>query len=645
MCSSAREALTSCTVRSRWRPCTIQQRATRSPGAIPKRARKCWTISINGHWSHISKLPFSGCTVPQVRGNPRSCKTLASQLQDASRLGGCFFFKRGHSTCGNGNTLFATIAYQLALNVPWLRKLISQVAESDPSIVARSIETQMRKLVSNPSSQGGNCEPVAIIIDGLDECNGHDVQRQILRVIRDASSKHPIFLRFIVASRPEAHIREIFDSLPYLGIHRPFNVEQSFADVRKYLCDEFSRIHHEHYTMAKIPLPWPSTDVLEKLVRTSSGHFIFASTIIKFIDDKSYRPTERLAMVQDPNGSGSKSAFATLDKLYMTILSSAPRQSQLIPIMCAIVHFEFRLGAGDIDKLFGLPQGETRLILRGLHSVLNVPSENENEISLHHASFVDFLNHPDRSSNFSVGIFNNQITLARSLLQYYAGPFQRHRISTLSNLIRFIVSLPCSGGVAELFPLIGSINPDYIFDPLAGDDYFGIVSWLKNIPSAPDTVIQLWEDYVFMYSIERWSTPAPSVNRSISPSPELIRILISMWFPKPQLWKLPTKLDLTWNDLKTTLCSLRPKFVEDEPALPPQRKSTVFRMQPITYLSDLPPTVESFNVIMEIPIPHPSVVKTLGHAILLDAEAKSIVLMRSPAHRAEAGDGGRYPLA
>ncbi|KAF7372996.1 hypothetical protein MSAN_00506900 [Mycena sanguinolenta] len=141
--------------------------------------------------------------------------------------------------------------------------------------------------------------------------------------------------------------------------------------------------------------------------------------------------------------------------------------------------------------------------------------------------------------------------------------------STLSNLIGLVVSLPPSGRVAELFPLIRSINPDYIFDPLGGDGYFwNIVAWLKNIPSAPDTVIQLWEDYVFMFSFQQWSTPAPSVNRSVSPSPELLRILVSMGFLRHELWTLPTKLDLTWTDLRTALCSLRPKFVGDVHPLP-----------------------------------------------------------------------------
>ncbi|KAF7334897.1 putative nwd2 protein [Mycena sanguinolenta] len=530
-------------------------------------------FETSSHWRYHRGHPR--CSIvwlygPAGAGKSAVMQTLCGELDTAGRLGGSFFFKRGHATRSNAKTLFATIAYQLALHVQWLRTPISEIVEHDPSIAVRTLAVQMQKLILEPCRRDENSETVTILIDGLDECEGPDIQVEILRIIRDSSSQCPISLRFIIASRPEPHICEIFNSPIYVGHHRLVNLVKSFDDVRKYLRDEFARIHREHHSMKNVLFPWPSPDVLEKLVEKSSGHFIYASTIINFIDDKNYRPTERLAVVQDPNNSASESAFDTLDQLHMTILSSAPRQSQLISILCAIIHFDFSLAAGDIDKLFGLAEGETRLILRGLHSVLYVPSYDRGQIFSHHASFMDFLKNPGRSGNFCVSILNNQISLARSLLQYYAGPFQRHRISTLSKMIHFIVSLPPSGEVAELFPLIGSINPDYIFDPekyvSRYDDFKSIVSWIKNTPSAPADVIQLWEDYAFMFSIDTMhsSIKASSVKRIASSSPELLRILVSTGFLHRRLWELPTKLDLTWTDLRTTLCSLRPKSVGAE---------------------------------------------------------------------------------
>ncbi|KAF7372954.1 putative nwd2 protein [Mycena sanguinolenta] len=493
---------------------------------------------------------------PAGAGKSAIMRTLATQLHEDRRLGGCFFFKRGHVMRTNARMLFTTIAYQLALNIESLRTPISRVAEKNPSIIGRSIETQMQQLISEPCRAHENRHSLVIVIDGLDECDGHAFQGEILRAILNPSSNHAIFLRFIIASRPEPQISKMFPLPDHSCNYRRFNVEQSFDDVHKYLRDEFSRIHRDHSTMAKIPSPWPEPSVLEKLVRKSSGYFIYASTIIKFIGDENFRPTVRLEVVQNTNGPGSELAYDALDQLYMTILCSVPRQSELIPILCAI--FKFGWCSKELDKVFRLAKGEALLLLRGLHSVLKIRSSKD-EISSHHASFVDFLKHPDRSGTFCIDILNNQISLARSLLQYYAGPFQRPKIFTLSNLIDLIVPLPPSDEVTGLFPLLRSMNPDYIFDPgenLISPKIGSIASWLKNTLSAPADLIQLWKDYAFMFSIDcmrRYDNITPSVKHIISPSPELLRILVSLGFLGRPLWSLLTKLDLTWTDLRTTL--------------------------------------------------------------------------------------------
>ncbi|KAJ7798457.1 hypothetical protein B0H14DRAFT_3492517 [Mycena olivaceomarginata] len=74
--------------------------------------------------------------------------------------------------------------------------------------------------------------------------------------------------------------------------------------------------------------------------------------------------------------------------------------------------------------------------------------------------------------------------------------------------------------------------------------------------------------------------------------------------------------------------------------LPPQRKSTAF-IDPSDYLSDLPPTLTTFNL-REIPVPPAVVVKALSRAIISDPATKSILLVHSPAHRGN--KKARYPL-
>jgi hypothetical protein len=46
--------------------------------------------------------------------------------------------------------------------------------------------------------------------------------------------------------------------------------------------------------MAAVRTPWPSSEIIQELVEKSSGYFVYASTVIKFIDDKNFRPKDRL---------------------------------------------------------------------------------------------------------------------------------------------------------------------------------------------------------------------------------------------------------------------------------------------------------------------------------------------------------------
>jgi hypothetical protein len=97
--------------------------------------------------------------------------------------------------------------------------------------------------------------------------------------------------------------------------------------------------------MASIPTPWPSPGILERLVEKSSGYFIYASTVIKFVDDKYFRPTERLAAVQNLAPTDSDAPLEALDKLYIQILSAVPTRfhSTLCDILQCAILFHFRL--------------------------------------------------------------------------------------------------------------------------------------------------------------------------------------------------------------------------------------------------------------------------------------------------------------
>ncbi|KAJ7618019.1 hypothetical protein FB45DRAFT_705394, partial [Roridomyces roridus] len=263
---------------------------------------------------------------PAGAGKSAIMQTLCQRLRDSGRLGGSYFFKRGHPTRSNDRVLFPTLAYQLAIFEPSLKSSISERVEANPTLVSTSIAAQLKELIVEPCRLAAGCVHRILLIDGLDECDGILVQQEILRSICDiVSAPHTLTIKVIIASRPEPDIREILGTPSFRGLTM-INVEQSFADVRIFLRGEFARIRKEHHsTMSRIHFPWPSDDVLSQLVNKSSGYFIYAATVIKFVDDKYFRPTEQLKIIMNTNSHSSDvSPFGSLDQLYRQILSQVP---------------------------------------------------------------------------------------------------------------------------------------------------------------------------------------------------------------------------------------------------------------------------------------------------------------------------------
>ncbi|KAJ7202559.1 hypothetical protein GGX14DRAFT_523834 [Mycena pura] len=372
-------------------------------------------------WTSGNSSPHAICWLygPAGAGKSAIMQTLCRRLQENGRLGGSFFFKRGHPTRGNAQALFATLAYQLALQNSDMKQLILRRVEENPTVVARDLEIQLRELIVEPCLSSRSPSPRILLVDGLDECAGEQAQQQVLRLIK-STARYPTTFRVLIASRPEAHIRDVFDDSSFCGNFEAVNIEQSFQDVRKYLRDEFARIHREHpTTMGDIPAPWPSEDVIQSLAEKSSGYFIYASTVIKFIDDKYSRPAERLAAIQNPS-SDSDSPFTTLDQLYHQILSGVPSRfrERLCEILCVVANFQLR--ADQIDGLLSLEPGDVQLTLRSLHSLLRLDQKPLNTynypITVHHASFLDFLHDPCRSLAFHISL-DHRMAVARAILR------------------------------------------------------------------------------------------------------------------------------------------------------------------------------------------------------------------------------------
>ncbi|KAJ7744727.1 hypothetical protein DFH07DRAFT_924893 [Mycena maculata] len=403
-------------------------------------------------------------------GKSAIAQMFAGDCQSRNRLGASFFFRRGHPRRGTWNNLFTTIAYQLAHSLSELFLPIQQAAENDKLVVGRAMKVQFQKLIIEPLRNAPAPEfPTIIVLDGLDECEDYTTQQQILHLfIRALQFDLPV--RILISSRPESHLREVLETQDTYGLCRQYKISTDSAAIRIYLQDEFKRIQLQ-YTARGIDLGavWPPAEALDHLVTKSSGIFIYAATVIRFMDDQYSHPTDQLQSVLslDPRST------APLDDLYTKILSALPQEQQQLRILHTIWRttdtngLEY-INPEEIDLLLDLHRGTCRITLRALQSLFSVPPihhrlASPKRIQFLHASFTDYLCDPRRSGQWCVSMPWLQSDYLHSIIRMLSTPpvtsnarnFYRYDALTAAFTRNLIIS-----GVTQLgsCPLRSSMN-------------------------------------------------------------------------------------------------------------------------------------------------------------------------------------------
>lgn len=379
---------------------------------------------------------------PAGAGKSAIARSLAEILQSESLLTGSFFFLRMDSKRNSEKALVTTLAQQLAHSVPEIGPYLVMSMVKDSTILSRSFGTQFEELIVNPIVQittdnysTWRCA-LTFIIDGLDECENPKVRRLILKTICGAHPRLRGYVKFLITSRPEDDIQVFYEKTRGEHINR-IELLSDPNDVRLYFYDEFDRIKREHTLRATFSQNWPPEDALVKLVENSSGHFIYASTVIKYIENACDRPQKRLEDII--NLRSSQNSYEELDGLYNNILSSSRADRMLlvnifsILLLCGSIDDPYlgdcrapkNIAKHDrfVESVLSLEAGDVQLALLDLKSLiglgkpLNIPSKHPRAnfdshraiaypdirvIEFFHKSFSDFLLDPTRSKEFYI---------------------------------------------------------------------------------------------------------------------------------------------------------------------------------------------------------------------------------------------------
>ncbi|KAF8868269.1 hypothetical protein BD779DRAFT_1461693 [Infundibulicybe gibba] len=254
-----------------------------------------------------AQCPTSHCLWlygPAGTGKSAIARTFSELCNQDKTLGATYFFTRGSNTSSGLPPLFSTLIHQLMSVFPGLKEHLWEVIRLDRMIFTRSLRTQLDKLIVQPFLKlADGSAPAVVVINGLDECDGDSIQGEIVRLILSLK-RHSLPLIFLISSRPESEIRRAFESSPCSSLAR-IPLDKTLhpdRDIRHFLVSEFERIYQQSVRIGMPPvsqLPWPLAKDIETLVEKSSGHFIYAATVIRFVQEDHGHPMDRLDAILD----------------------------------------------------------------------------------------------------------------------------------------------------------------------------------------------------------------------------------------------------------------------------------------------------------------------------------------------------------
>jgi len=353
---------------------------------------------------------------PAGAGKSAIAQTVAESCTRRGQLAASFFFSRSNPSHNALKHLFPAIALQISMSFPHKRQKLQEILWDNPYIPysASGCVDLLVLLFGNqpgtfPDGPMTPSSPFLVIIDGLDECQGNNDQSVILSHIHDLVDKHRLPLQFLIMSRPESHIQEKFDEPVMSSVTKVLSIygnPGAHRDVLTYLRDEFRRIQDSKRhkdIMQFVPKPWPSDQVIESIAKKSGGYFIYAATVIKYVDEEYFSCLDRLDQVLGTSAAHHDPAempFAELDRLYSDVLSICPK-SQLLLLKSVLGFLQDSGNLLNIEAFLGLRRGQINLMLRGLRSIVAVELPMFRSF---HPSFLDFLFDPARAKDYHVDI-------------------------------------------------------------------------------------------------------------------------------------------------------------------------------------------------------------------------------------------------
>ncbi|KAJ7593688.1 hypothetical protein C8J56DRAFT_1160491 [Mycena floridula] len=372
-------------------------------------------------WAQGHSEPVCWLSGPAGAGKSTIAHTVAQKCDKNHCLAFSYFFSRRYTTRSNLSAFIPTFVYTLAKStgITAIEKKVDEALETNAGLFHQRLEDQLTSIASiiiPILSARPPAHPIVVVIDGLDEYNQDEGKIHLEHLVKILIDTMVTQLHFhiLFTSRPEADIAEMFDLVTSMS-HMALQDFPAIEDVENYLLPEFHRIAERR----KLGADWPGPDIVTSLAEKSEGIFAYASTLVRFIDDKYGDPQHNLEI--------AKQMHKGLDSLYKQVLEDAKSYPNFALVLGAFALFRGQFDVFDFCSHLHLESvGDVHLALRGCLSVMIVPTSNVDIIRPHHTSLLDFLKDSNRhqhqffnSATVHQHIFSSCITHIIHCLQNY----------------------------------------------------------------------------------------------------------------------------------------------------------------------------------------------------------------------------------
>ena len=169
-------------------------------------------------------------------------------------------------------------------------------------------------------------------------------------------------------------------------------------DIHYFLDESFKEIKKSHPFGHLIPNGWPTPEIVNYIGNKSSGQFVYASTVLKFVSSSYSYPPDRLTALLN-NQSVQCFAFSELDYMYQNIFKNIEDLALVKSILSYVLECDSSLEF--IASKLDISISTIYVALAGLSSIVECKSDG---IIFLHKSLPDFLMEKSRSGKYCVKV-------------------------------------------------------------------------------------------------------------------------------------------------------------------------------------------------------------------------------------------------